>query len=329
MMYQRELPGDMALEIGYEGNHQAHQLILGNTSTFTNIGTTDPSATADGRRYITGIPAGCVGCGSVGNGLLMVTSNGFGNYAAGSAKLEKRFSRGLQFLTSYTWAHAMANAGTPLSGSSNFGFPDNTNWASGYSSAAWDIRHSLTTSFNYDIPFGKGKQYGGNMPRALDLIAGSWHVNGLLTLRTGVTYTLNGQSCQGVWSRCMPDILPGAEANQAPKNGRTPEQWFDISVYKVAAPLTGGNMPIQNMNGPPTKTFDFSTFKDFNVTERFRLQFRGEAFNLFNHPVFNNPGMNINDSKAVNPNNNGNFGLITGTQNGTERRMQFSLRMSF
>jgi hypothetical protein len=259
----------------------------------------------------------------------MTVTNGFGNYAAGSVKLEKRFSRGLQFLTAYTWSHALANASTPLSGSANFGFPDPSNWASGYSSAAWDIRHSFTTGFNYDLPFGRGKQFGGNMNRVLDMAVGNWHLNGLLSLRTGIAYSLNGQSCQGVWSRCMPDVAPGAEANQAPKGGRTPEQWFDISVYKVAAPLTGGNLGIQTMVGPPTKTLDFSTFKDFAVTERFRFQFRGEAINLFNHPVFNLPGQNINDSKAVNPNNNGNFGLITSTVNGTERRIQGSLRLSF
>ena len=123
----------------------------------------------------------------------MTVSNGFGNYAAGSAKLEKRFSSGLQFLTAYTWSHALANAGTPLSGSSNIGFPDPTNWGSGYSSASWDIRHSFTSAFNYDLPFGKGKQFGGNMNRAADIVVGSWHVNGLLTLRTGVAYGLNGK----------------------------------------------------------------------------------------------------------------------------------------
>ncbi|MCU1330016.1 MAG: TonB-dependent receptor [Bryobacterales bacterium] len=326
VMFQRELPYDMALELGYEGNHQAHQLILANPDTYTNLGTTDSSISANSRRYIN---AACPTCTSVGNNIQTAITNGFGNYAAGTAKLEKRFSRGLQFLTAYTWSHALANAGTTLSGSSNFGFPDPSNWASGYSSAAWDIRHSFTTGFNYDVPFGRGKQFGANLNKAADIILGNWHLNGLVTLRTGVTYTLNGQSCQGVWSRCMPDVIPGYTANQAPAGGRKPEQWFDINAYKVAASLTGGNLGIQNMTGPPTRTVDFSTFKDFNLTERFKFQFRGEAINLANHPVFSNPGMNINDSKAVNPNNNGNFGLITSTVNGTERRIQGSLRLSF
>jgi len=167
------------------------------------------------------------------------------------------------------------------------------------------------------------------MNRALDMAVGNWHFNGLLTLRTGIAYGLNGQSCQGVWGRCEPDIVPGFKANQAPAGGRTPEQWFDITAYKVAAPLTGGTLGLQAMVGPPTKSLDFSTFKDFAVTERFKFQFRGEAFNLFNHPIFNLPGQNINDSKSVNPSNNGQFGLITSTVNGTERRIQGSLRFTF
>ncbi len=224
LIVQRELPWDMALELAYTGNHQAHSVILGNTDTYANLGTTNSSISADSLRYIN---SACPTCQSVGSGLSITVSNGFGNYAAGSAKLEKRFSRGLQFLTAYTWSHALANAGTPLSGSSNIGFPDNTNWGSGYSSASWDIRHSFTSAFNYDVPFGRGRQWGGNMNRAADIIAGGWHANGLLTLRTGVAYGLTG-SCQGVWGRCEPDIIPGFTADQAPAGGRTPNQWFEL-----------------------------------------------------------------------------------------------------
>ena len=325
LMVQRELPGNMALEIGYQGNHQAHQVILGNTDTYANLGTLDTSISADSRRYINAAP--CAGCLSVGSGLQMTVSNGFGNYAAGTAKLEKRFSKGLQFLTAYTWSHALANAGTPLSGSNNLGFPDQTNWSSGYSSASWDIRHNFTSGFSYDLPFGKGKAMGGNMSRAADLIVGNWHTNGNLNLRTGVAYTLTG-TCQGVWGRCMPDIVPGAVANQAPAGGRTPSQWFDISAYKLAAPLTGGNLGLQAMTGPPTKSLGFSLFKDFIVTERWKLQFRSEAFNLFNTPAFSIPvSQNVTDSKSLG--GNGNFGKITSTLSGTERNLQFALRLSF
>jgi len=145
-------------------------------------------------------------------------------------------------------------------------------------------------------------------------------------LRTGVAYGLSG-SCQGVWGRCEPDVVPGHTADEAPPGGRTPNQWFDISAYTIAAPLTGGNLGLQSMTGPPTKTLDFSLFKDFAFTERWKLQFRSEAFNLLNTPVFNTPGMSVTDSVLLK--GNGNFGRITSTVTGTERRLQFALRLSF
>jgi len=323
-MVQRELPWDMALEVGYEGNHQAHQVILGNTDLYPNLGTTNTSISADSLRYIN---AACSTCQSVGSGLSITVSNGFGNYAAGSMKLEKRFSHGLQFLTAYTWSHALANSGTPLSGSSNIGYQNPLDWGSGYSSASWDIRHSFTSGFNLDIPFGRGRQYGNAMNKGLDLVAGNWHMNGILTLRTGVAYGIAGTSCQGVWGRCQPDIATGFTADQAPSGGRTPNQWFDINAYKVAAPLTGGNLGLQAATGPPTKTLDFSIFKDFAITERFKFQFRSEAFNLFNTPIFNIPDASLGDAKSLG--GNGNFGRILSSIAGTERRLQFSLRLQF
>ncbi len=108
--------GYMALELGYEGNHQAHQVILWNSDPNPNLGTFNTSISSASLQEIQ--PA-CSTCQSVGNGLSMTSSFGYGNYAAGSVKVEKRFTHGLQFLTSYVWSHALANSGTPLSGSSN------------------------------------------------------------------------------------------------------------------------------------------------------------------------------------------------------------------
>jgi hypothetical protein len=116
-------------------------------------------------------------------------------------------------------------------------------------------------------------------------------------------------------------------ADQAPAGGRTPDQWFDINAYKVAAPLTGGTLGLQAHTGPPTKTVDFSMFKDFRITERWKVQFRSEAFNLFNTPIFNIPGQSVTDSKLLG--GNGNFGRITSSVTGTERRLQFALRLQF
>jgi Carboxypeptidase regulatory-like domain/TonB-dependent Receptor Plug Domain len=333
VIVQRELPANMSLELGYLGNHQAHQLILWNSDPCPNKGTTQ-TGICEGTRLVVG-PAGSA---SIGNGLSMTSTFGYGNYAAGSVKLEKRYSGGLQFLTSYVWSHALANSGTPLSGATNLGLPDPTNFASEYSSASWDIRHSFTTAFVYDIPFGRGKRFGSNLNRAVDMVAGGWHTNGILTLRTGQPFTINGANCVGQWNKCLPDLVPGGNPMKTPSGGSTPGtngQWFDISAFTVAAPLTGGNLGLQSNTGPPTRTLDFSIFKDFAFTERFKLQFRAEAFNIANTPQFSTPDASLGDAKITPTNGaspvtgNGLFGKVTGANVGTERHIQFSLRLQF
>jgi hypothetical protein len=340
VIVQRELPGNMSLELGYEGNHQAHQLILWNSDPCPNLGTSNKTTlSCDNTRIVRG-PAGS---SAIGSGLSMTSTFGYGNYAAFSSKLEKRYSNGLQFLTSYVWSHALANSGTPLSGSNNFGPIDPTNYASAYSTAAWDIRHNLTTSFNYDLPFGRGKKYFGNMNRAADIVAGNWHMNGILSLRTGQPFGINGANCVGNWGRCLA-VFNGSNPNAAPSTGRSPGtngQWFDISGYSAAYQnpaagiYTNGTLGLQSNTGPPTRTMDFSVFKDFTFTERIRMQFRAEALNLANTPQFSQPDASLGDAKipangtipAIN--GNGNFGKVTAANVGTERHVQMSLRLTF
>jgi len=307
-------------------------LILWNSDPNPNLGTFNTAITPASLQEIQ--PA-CPTCQSIGNGLSMTSTFGFGNYSAASVKLEKRFSRGLQFLTSYVWSHALADSGTPLSGSSNLSPISNTNYGTAYSSAAWDVRHNLTASFNYELPFGRGRQFGANMNRFMDTIVGGWQANGILTLRTGQPLTLAGANCHGVWNRCLPDYAPGysGNGNTAPAGGRTPNEYFDISAYQVAYSnqpagiATGGDVGLQSITGPPTKTMDFSLFKNFRFTERIAVQFRGEAINLGNFTLLSAPDVSLGDAKSIG--GNGNFGVITSSVAGSERHLQFSLRLTF
>jgi hypothetical protein len=98
---------------------------------------------------------------------------------------------------------------------------------------------------------------------------------------------------------------------------------------------TGGNLGLQSNTGPPTRVLDFSLFKDFKITERTRLQFRAEAVNVANTPQFNSPDASLGDAKipatgtlpAVNGNDN--FGKVLGANVGSERHIQFQLRLLF
>jgi hypothetical protein len=306
---QQQLPGQMALEVGYLGNHQSHQLLQPDFNACPNLGTTNSSINCNALRLYPDI-------GSISG----TATFGIGNYNAMTAQLEKRMSSGLQFLTAYTYSHALANSGTTLSGSPGLGTLDPTNYNTSYASASWDIRHNFTAGVDYQLPFGRGKQFGANLNRVVDALLGNWELNAIASVHTGQPYTLNASGCQGVWNRCQPDLAPGTNPNAEPAGGRTPTQWFNTANILPPAPLTGGNLGLQTNFGPPTRNLDLSIFKDFPFTERWRLQFRAEAYNLTNTPQFYFPDHTLGDTK---------FGQVTATQTGTERHIQFALRLQF
>ncbi|QOY91685.1 TonB-dependent receptor [Paludibaculum fermentans] len=308
---QRQLPWQSSLEIAYVGNHQAHQLFQPDWNACANIGTT--SSTMQGCSTALR-PTPYIG------GISGTASFGFGDYHGMTTKFDKRYSNGLMLMASYTYGHALANTGTTLSGSTGFGTLDPRNYSSSYSTAAWDIRHNFVSNFTYEIPFGKGKTYGTHMNTVVNALVGNWQANGILTLRTGQPFTLRSNGCQGIWNSCMPDLVAGQDPQAAPTGGRNPDKWFNTAAVTAPASLTGGNLGLQSNTGPAGRTLDFSLFKDFAFTERIKLQFRAEGTNVANTPQFGIPDNNRQNST---------FGVINSTNSGTERHMQFALRLQF
>ena len=309
---QQQLTQSLALEASYVGNHQSHQLLQPDFNTCPNLATADSTINCNSLRPYP----------DIGN-IAGTATWGYGNYHGLTAKLEKRLSAGLQFVTSYTYGHALSNTGTTLSGSTGRYNKNPLNWADSYASASWDIRHNFTSGINYAIPFGRGQQYGSNVNRIVDLVAGGWHLNSLLTFRSGQPFTLRSNRCVGVWStgsNCSPDLVNGADPNAAPAGGRRAEQWFDTSNLVQPAFLTQGNVGLQTNYTPGLRNVDFSLFKDFSFTETWKLQFRAESFNIGNTTQLGTPNVNQQDA---------NFGRITGSQTGSERHIQFALRLQF
>lgn len=308
---QRQLPWQSSLEVAYVGNHQAHQLFQPDWNACANIGTT--SSTMQGCSTALR-PTPYIG------GISGTASFGFGDYHGMTTKFDKRYSNGLMLMASYTYGHALANTGTTLSGSTGFGTIDPRNYSSSYSTAAWDIRHNFVSNFTYEIPFGKGKTYGTHMNAVANALVGNWQANGILTLRTGQPFTLRSNGCQGIWGACRPDLVPGQDPQAAPSGGRNPDKWFNTAAVTAPASLTGGNLGLQSNTGPAGRTLDFSLFKDFAFTERIKLQFRAEGTNVANTPQFSIPDNNRQNST---------FGRVTSTGSGTERHIQFALRLQF
>lgn len=308
---QQDLGWGSALEVSYIGSSGTRQLI--NWDPNTPINSPLPGADVHSRRlypYLRG-------------GLSLTSTFGVSNYNAFTAKFEKRMSHGMTMVSSYTWGHTFANTGTTLSGSSGFGMYDIAcGFRCEYSNAAWDIRHRSATSFNYDLPFGRGKAIGGNLSKTADMLVGGWQTNGILVFSSGQPFTFRSQNCVSSFNACRPDAVPGKKSMQAPSGGRTPDQWFDVTSLQNPAVGTGGNIGPQTGFGPGIANLDLSVFKNFNITERVKVQFRSEWLNMSNTPRFA-------VGSIGNTQGSGNFGRLAATLPGSARNVQFALRLMF
>jgi len=176
------------------------------------------------------------------------------------------------------------------------------------------------SSFDYELPVGKGKRYV-NSSRAGDLILGGWHAGGIITLRTGFPFSpLMGYDPSNTGSNGSPRTDRIADGN-LPKDKRSPDLWFDVNAFPLPTGYTFGNAGKNILNGPGGVTADMSARKIFSLTERWNLEFRAEFFNMFNHPVFAQPDNFITDGPGA-------AGVITSTVI-PQRQIQFSLKLSF
>jgi len=300
---QRDMGWNTIWELGYIGS-TGNRLTV-NFDPNRPVNDPTPGANRPNRRWIK----------ALGDSGVNETSNfGQSNYHAFTSKLEKRFSNNLQFLWSYTWAHALTDVGTTLAGGP--GRRDNDISAE-YAHANFDIRHRSVTSFLYELPFNFEN-------KGVDAVIGGWQFNGIYTLQTGNYFNLGTNGAVGSFGTTRPDVVPGRDPNAAPSGGRSPEEWFDTSAVTAPAVGTFGNLGNYSNIGPPRFNFDFSLFKDFRINEEMKVQFRAESFNLWNSPQFNNP----NPTQG-----GGNFGQINNTLRvggrGTARNWQFALRFMF
>jgi hypothetical protein len=311
---QRELPANSALEVSYIGNYMSHLSVVWDP----NMPPNNPNITS-AFNSLRPNPA----LGGMRNYL---SSFGYGNYNALGVKYEKRYSAGLQFTAAYTYGHVLSDAPTGPWALGNVTSPDARNWSAAYSNAPWDIRHNFVLNSLYELPFGKGKTFGSNWNPALGAVLGNWQMNGILTLHTGHYFTLN--TLQGVGyfgyqaggSFIHPSVAPGTSSNAAPSGGSTPNEWFNTSNIVAPAPFTQGNIGNNTNEMPGVENLDLGIFKEFLFTERYKLTFRAELFNLTNTPNF----ASIGSTQGV-----GSFGQLLTTVAGSNRRGQLGLRLVF
>jgi hypothetical protein len=249
------------------------------------------------------------------NGVNRQLAYGSLSYNGLIAKLEKRFSRGLTFLASYTWSHAIDNldeVGNGEGTGATYFWDRNQNRGPSLT----DIRHAFIFSSTYELPFGKAKMFLSGANKLVDAVLGGWQLSGVFSKVTGepLTVTTSGGLTNAGGADRPNRIRDGA----LPASERTIDRWFDVGAFTVQPQYTYGNSGRNILNGPGTTNLDFSLAKYFNITERFRLQFRAEAFNASNTPAFGNPNANITGAGV---------GQITSA--GEPRRVQFGLKLLY
>jgi Carboxypeptidase regulatory-like domain/TonB dependent receptor-like, beta-barrel len=250
-----------------------------------------------------------------GLGSFLMESNSSSNYNSLQVTVNKRFSRGLQMLLSYTYSHSLDDySGSDVSDISLT--PGNLVNQQNYASSDFDRRHRFVASYVYHLP----NVYRGGSALAKQML-NSWETSGIVTLQSGVPFSIYGQD--SAFEATRGNLASGRSLSSAIQSGSVNDRlnaYFDPTAFVQPTALGDfGQLGRNILRGPKQINTDLSIVKFFPVTERQQMEFRAEFFNLFNNVNFANP-INIVSSA--------NFGQVVGTTTGP-RVIQFALKYLF
>jgi hypothetical protein len=241
---------------------------------------------------------------------------GWSDYNSLQITVNKQFTHGLTFLSSYVWGKTLDIGSVAGEGGEGPRDPYNLNLDKGPSQ--FDIRNRFVSSFIWQVPRMKFNNW------VFSGLLNGWEFNGAVTMQSGFPFTIHSgpdTSLTGIGSETA-DPVPGVSPNLS--SGRSHSQrvaqYFNTAAFQVAPYTTYGLVGRNSLYGPGLVNFDVSVFKEFRISERLgKLQFREENFNLFNHPNFGLPDSTVTDGAA--------FGQIFGANN--PRFIQFALKQIF
>jgi hypothetical protein len=315
---QYELKPDVVLDVAYVGNKGTKLNGFRNLNQRAVITNADGSQTAGARPY----PA-------LGD-IQWMENRVSSTYKSLQMRLEKRFSKGLTGMVSYTWGEALTGAPDHISTSGGgagvdtgvFREPqDGNNLNAEWGPSEFDVTHRLVASYVWELPFGHDRRFGSGWSRPMNFVLGGWQLSGIHVVQTGLalTATLGGSSVLNLGGerRARPNLVGDPIL---PESERTLARWFNTDAFAAFSPgqQAFGNAGIGIMRGPGLANFDFTLAKNFPIDERRYVQFRTELFNAFNHPSFGPPNI-MRDSSG--------FGQILSA--GNARIIQFGLKVYF
>jgi hypothetical protein len=293
---ERQIKRDMALRLSYVGSKSTHleRRYEGNPALPPAPGPLDAR-----RKY------------PIFRALTQQESSSFATYHSLQASAERRFSKGFMFLLSYTWSHSLDDTSTwtGLGGQESQFAQDPSRLFLEKGRSGFDLRQRFTATFIYQLPFHPANRWLGGV------IAG-WQLSGAFTARTGFPVTVTtGDTSNASTGTARPNLV--GPANLDP-GARTVDRWFDKNAFVAPAPYTFGTAGRNIIDGPGSKALNANIAKFFRITEKTKLQFRGEMFNITNHPNFGLPNGAF-----------GNAAFATIRSANVPRQVQFALKYLF
>lgn len=309
LQFEHQLGSSMAFDIAYVGTRMNH------LATSFNANNTILGGTGSSR------------WSGLGGNVNEYAYIGTGTYNGLQTSFQQRLSRGLTFRSAYTWSHTIDNSNGAFSttdgGGSRIFVDPNGNPLLAYNkgNSDQDIRNNFTFGSIYELPFGKGKQYGSGWSTPIDYLIGGWQWNNIVTLQSGTPFDfyVNGAP------QDRPDVTGPVSATIDHSTGR------GVVTGIFTAPATNsdgvftapGTLGRNAVYGPGFHSWDSGMNKSFAIGERFKMEFRGDYFNLLNHPQFTNSSFQTNAQTTV-----GNPG-IASTRFSSARQLQLAVRITF
>jgi hypothetical protein len=293
---EHQLTQSLLVEINYQGAKGTH------LSSF--LSTNDPAPGPGDPNLRRPYPV----AGSLSELKMIGTSK----YNGLTAKAEQRLAKGLTYIASYAYSKNI-DLNSQFGGTSP---QDNSNIRASMGPSDFDQTHVFNFGYSYMLP-------GMSMSGPLKYIIGGWQTTGIWTLETGRPFNITlptdvaNVGARGNFQR--PNLVGNPYPEGWTKTYGPGGLYFDPRAFASPPPYTFGNLGRNALRGPGFKNFDIGIFKNFTISERFRLQYRAEAFNAFNNVNFSNPGASFGTA---------NFGRITGVQN-SARSIQMGLKLYF
>jgi hypothetical protein len=309
---QRDIGMGFNLNLAYVGTRAIRQTAL------VNINPSLPGTGNNGRTLNLRHP------GRLGN-ITLYTPFNTSNYNSLQMQLRKQLAGSGMFGVSYTWSKAITFADNNDSGltwhSPEF-------WARNRAVAGFDRTHNLQVYGVYEMPFGKDKKYA--TAGAANWILGGWQTNGLMSILSGTPFTvgaagtsLNAQANGQTADQVKADVTKGKRVGPG-------QSWFDPEAFAPITTVRFGTSGRNAMRGPGSFQLDASVFRNFQLTEKLRLQFRAESFSITNTPRFGTPGTNVSNlvrNADGSIRSLGGYTEVLGASG--EREIRFALKLFF